>query len=117
MLGQAMRCVRGIEVTEDSVSLEPVRAACIGGPGHYLGSEQTLGLMRTEYVYPALGNRASPREWDENGRPDLIESASARKKKILSEPSPAEFPPAIEDAIRAHFNIHLSPTWNQLHPG
>jgi len=117
MLGQAMRCVRGIEVTEDSVSLEPVRAACIGGPGHYLGSEQTLGLMRTEYVYPALGNRASPREWDENGRPDLIESASARKKKILSEPSPAEFPPAIEDAIRAHFNIHLSPTWNRLHPG
>jgi len=108
LLGQAMRCVRGIEVTEDSVSLEPIRAACIDGPGHYLDSEQTLGLMQTEYVYPALGDRASPKEWDERGRPNLIESARARKKEILLEPSAAEFPPAIEEAIRARFNIHLN---------
>ena len=48
--GQALRCVRGIEVTEDTVSIETMRDVCLGGPGHYLGSDQTLRLMQTEYV-------------------------------------------------------------------
>lgn len=59
LLGQAMRCVRGIEVTEDSVSLDVIRKTCLSGPGHYLGSDQTLSLMQTEYIYPALGDRKS----------------------------------------------------------
>jgi trimethylamine--corrinoid protein Co-methyltransferase len=32
LLGQAMRCVRGIEVSEDTVGLETMRATCLGGP-------------------------------------------------------------------------------------
>ncbi len=107
LLGQAMRCVRGIEVTEDNVSLETIRATCLEGPGHYLGTEQTLALMQTEYVYPTLGDRSSPKEWDERGRPDLIESAKARKEAILSEPSSVRFPAGVEEALRARFNIHL----------
>ena len=34
LIGQALRCVRGIEVTEDSVSLDVIRSTCIEGPGH-----------------------------------------------------------------------------------
>jgi trimethylamine--corrinoid protein Co-methyltransferase len=45
-------CVRGIDVTEDSVSLEAMREVCLEGPGHYLGHSQTLSVMQTEYVYP-----------------------------------------------------------------
>ena len=51
MLGQVQRCVRGIEVTEDSVSMEAMRSVCLDGPGHYLGHNQTLSLMQTEYIY------------------------------------------------------------------
>ncbi|HMO71717.1 MAG TPA: trimethylamine methyltransferase family protein, partial [Paracoccaceae bacterium] len=51
ILGQVLRCVRGIEVTEDKVSIEAMRQVCMGGPGHYLGSDQTLALMQSEYVY------------------------------------------------------------------
>ena len=49
LLGQAMRCVRGIEVNEETVGIETMRNTCLGGPGHYLGSDQTLSLMQTEY--------------------------------------------------------------------
>jgi len=94
MLGQCMRCVRGIEVTEDSVSLEVIRQVCLEGPGHYLCSAQTLGLMQTEYVYPALADRLSPKEWAEKGRPDLIEKATARKRAILE----GFFPKHVSDA-------------------
>jgi trimethylamine--corrinoid protein Co-methyltransferase len=107
LLGQAMRCVRGIEVTEDSVSLDVIRKTCLSGPGHYLGSDQTLSLMQTEYIYPALGDRTSPKEWNELGKPDLIKKAIGRKDSILSEPSAAQFPPEIDLAIRKMFNIHL----------
>ncbi len=63
IIGQALRCVRGIEVTEDAVSLDMMRSVCLGGPGHYLGEDQTLNLMQTEYAYPTLGDRTSPKEW------------------------------------------------------
>lgn len=107
LLGQSLRCVRGIEVTEDSLSLETMRSVCLDGPGHYLGSAQTLALMQSDYVYPALGDRGSPKEWMENGKPILLEKARARKLEILSHPSLAAFAPALDARIRARFNIHL----------
>jgi trimethylamine---corrinoid protein Co-methyltransferase len=108
LVGQALRCVRGIEVTTDTLSLEPMRATCIGGPGHYLGSEQTLGLMQTDYLYPSLGDRTSPKEWAEVGKPDLIKNAIARKEAILAGQSAALFDPVTDQKIRETFNIHLS---------
>ncbi|QBF31639.1 trimethylamine methyltransferase family protein [Thalassococcus sp. S3] len=108
LIGQALRCVRGIEVTEDTVSVETIKATCMGGPGHYLGSEQTLGMMQTEYVYPAFADRTSPKEWDEQGKPDLVAKAIARREEILNAPSAALFDPATDAAIRARFPIHLS---------
>ena len=107
LIGQALRCVRGIEVTEDTVSVDVIRATCLEGPGHYLGSDQTLALMQTEYIYPALGDRTSPKEWEELGRPDLLQKAIARKTEILSRPSAARFDPAIDSVIRDRFKIHL----------
>ena len=107
LLGQAMRCVRGIEVTNDSVNLEIIKDTCLNGPGHYLGSDQTLSLMETEYIYPQLGDRTSPKEWDELGKPDLIQKAIERKEAILAKPSSARFPPNVDLNIRKAFNIHL----------
>ncbi|MBT7223832.1 MAG: trimethylamine methyltransferase family protein [Marinovum sp.] len=107
LLGQALRCVRGIEVTEDNVSLEVIRATCLEGPGHYLGSDQTLSLMQTEYIYPALADRSSPKEWLELDRPDLLSRATARKEEILATRSAARFAPAVDQAIRDRFAIHL----------
>ncbi len=107
MLGQALRCVRGIEVNEDTLSLEVMRATCIGGPGHYLGADQTLSLMQTEYVYPVCGDRTSPKEWVEIGRPDLVGKAIKRKNEILAQPSRGLFAAEVDAAIRAKFPIRL----------
>ncbi len=109
LLGQAMRCVRGIEITDETLGFETMRDVCIGGPGHYLGTDQTLGLMETEYVYPVVADRTSPKEWVERDKPDLIQSAIARKESILGIPTAVPFPPETDAAIRARFNIHLGP--------
>ena len=107
LIGQAMRCVRGIEVSEETLALDQIREVCLGGPGHYLGTAQTLARMETDFVYPTLGNRMSPKEWDENDKPDLIASTIARKNQILSQPSAARFDPVTDADIRRRFNIHL----------
>jgi trimethylamine--corrinoid protein Co-methyltransferase len=106
ILGQVMRCVRGIDVTEDSTSIEAMKAVCLGGPGHYLGSDQTLALMQTEYVYPTLGNRMSPKEWNEAGNPQLLDRAIARKNEILAK-AQSQIDPAMDAAIRATHKIYF----------
>ena len=106
LLGQVQRCVRGIDVTEDSVSIETMKSVCLEGPGHYLGHSQTLSLMQTEYIYPAVANRSSPKEWVENGRPDLIAKAIERKNRILAEAAPTLFDAATDRAIREKFKIY-----------
>jgi trimethylamine--corrinoid protein Co-methyltransferase len=107
ILGQVLRCVRGIDVTEDNTSIEAMRAVCVGGPGHYLGSDQTLELMQTEYVYPTLGNRMSPKEWNEANRPILLDQAIKRKNAIL-EQARIQIDPAIDAAIRRDYNIYFN---------
>ena len=106
ILGQVLRCVRGIDVNEDSTSIEAMKSVCLGGPGHYLGSEQTLKLMQTEYVYPAIGNRMSPKEWVEADRPMLIDKAIARKNDILAK-AQIQIDPQIDAAIRTDYNIYF----------
>ncbi len=107
ILGQSLRCVRGIEVTDDSLSLEAIRQVCLEGPGHYLGHEQTLKLMQRDYVYPAIGDRTSPKEWLERGKPDLIETATAEKRRILDIVFPDHLGEEVDKAIRAVVDIKL----------
>ncbi len=107
LIGQAQRCIRGIEVNEETLALDQIAEVCMGGPGHYLGTDATLSRMQADYVYPTFGDRTSPKEWAELGKPDLIDKATARKEEILSMPSPARFDPLLDAQIRAGFNIHL----------
>ena len=106
LLGQAMRLVRGIDVNEDSTSIEAMKAVCMGGPGHYLGADQTLALMQTEYIYPSVANRMSPKEWNEAGKPLLLDAAIARKNDILAKAG-SVIDPALDQAIRKAYNIYF----------
>ena len=107
LLGSAMRTVRGIEVTEDTLSLEAMRQVCLEGPNHYLGHDQTLSLMQSEYVYPNVGDRTSPKEWIEQGSTDVRERARAKVQATLAKHYPRHISDALDDEIRKRFNICL----------
>ncbi|MEO0960042.1 MAG: methyltransferase, partial [Pseudomonadota bacterium] len=66
----------------------------------------TLGIMESEYVYPAVADRTSPKEWDEIGRPDLVKKAIERKNRILAEAGPL-VDPVTDAAIREKFPIRF----------
>jgi trimethylamine--corrinoid protein Co-methyltransferase len=108
MLGQCLRCVRGIEVSDEALSVDTITDVCMNGPGHYLGHGQTLQLMQKEYFYPAVADRYSPKEWAEKGKPDLLGKAIEEKKRILSSYFPRHVPRALDEALRQRFqNIYL----------
>src|SRR5690606_25733810 len=108
MIGHCLRCVRGIDVSDAALSIDAITDVCLNGPGHYLGHEQTLRLMQTEYFYPAIADRFSPKEWNEKGRPDILQRAIAEKRRILETHFPRHVSREIDDALRArHANIYL----------
>jgi trimethylamine--corrinoid protein Co-methyltransferase len=107
MLGQCLRCVRGVEVNDRTLSVASIADVCTNGPGHFLGHEQTLALMQTEYVYPLIGDRTSPKEWVEKGRPDIIKTAIAQKNRILAQPVPRHISVELDASIRERFPIRL----------
>ncbi|CUH81796.1 trimethylamine:corrinoid methyltransferase [Tritonibacter multivorans] len=107
MLGQVQRCVRGIEVNDETLSVKEIADVCLSGTGHYLGTEQTLARMQKDFVYPTLGSRSSPKEWEEKGKQELLPKARALKEELLAKRSPARFPADLDAQLRAKFNIHL----------
>ena len=107
IIGATQRTIKGIEVNEERLSFETIKDVCLNGPGHYLGSSQTLELMQTEYLYPAIGDRRSPNEWAEQGSTDALERAAHRVRDILAEHHPAHIPEKIDEAIRQRYPVKL----------
>lgn len=107
IIGATLRTVRGIEVNEETLSIEAMRQACIGGPGHFLSSAQTLKLMQSEYIYPLVGDRTSPKEWEAWGRTDIVQKAAWKVEEILKGHFPAHIPDAIDAKLRAIAPVRL----------
>jgi trimethylamine--corrinoid protein Co-methyltransferase len=107
LIGQSLRCVRGIEVNDETLALDQISDVCLNGPGHYLGTDQTLSRMQSDHVYPRLGDRTSPKEWAEIGKPVLTQKATKLKEEILSAPSSAAFDPILDRDLRDKYPIHL----------
>ncbi|MGD9915563.1 MAG: trimethylamine methyltransferase family protein [Rhizobiaceae bacterium] len=103
MLGYCLRCVRGVDVSDAALSVASIADVCLNGPGHYLGHEQTLKLMQTEYFYPAVGDRFSPKEWNERGKPDIVGRAIAEKRRILADRFPRHIARQLDDQLRTRF--------------
>ncbi len=107
MLGAINRTVRGIDVNDETLSIETMRDVCVDGPLHYLGHQQTMQLMQKEYLYPELGDRNSPKEWYEKDRPELLVESTKRVNEILEQHFPDHIDSELDAKLRESFNILL----------
>ncbi|MEM7293964.1 MAG: trimethylamine methyltransferase family protein [Pseudomonadota bacterium] len=106
MLGSILRGVRGIEVSADSLAAGVIEDV-VYGEGHYLGHEQTLARMESDYVYPDVADRQSPSDWQDAGSLDIRERAKLRAREILDSHFPSHVDEATDRRIRERFNIVL----------
>lgn len=105
LCGAILRSVRGIDVGAGKLDLDEMERV-VTGEGHFLGEAKTLALMRSEYVYPVLGDRRSVADWTDAGSPDIWDRARAEVKRI-SAIEAKHLPIDAEDKIRERFSIHL----------
>ncbi len=110
MLSSIRRIARGIEVSDETLSLGVI-ADVVSGPGHFLGTPQTMALMETEFSYPRYADRSSPDDWSEAGSSDIWKRASIHAKEVLSSYWPVQISAGQDAAIRDRFAIHLDPIW------
>lgn len=107
--GSVMRMVKGIEVNDETLSLDVIDRVCRNGEGHFLGERQTLELLGTEYYYPHTGDRQTRGNWRADGRLNMAARARQKAKQILETHRPEPIPPEIDTAIRQRFRILLPP--------
>jgi trimethylamine--corrinoid protein Co-methyltransferase len=107
IVGAIQRTIRGIDTSDEALSVETIRSVCLEGPGHFLGAEQTIARMESEYLYPIIGDRTNPKEWLEQGRTDVVERARARLGELLRHGFPDHIPEPVDAAIRERFPIRL----------
>lgn len=107
MISNIRRCMRGIEVTDDTLSVEVIEDAA-RGVGHYLGHDQTIALMESEYVYPEIADRQDPDSWIEQGSKDMLARARERVHEVMTSHYPAHVSAEADAAIRKAFPIRLA---------
>ena len=106
MCSAILRSVKGIEVNSERLDLDIIEKV-VRGEGHYLGEDQTLDLMKTEYVYPNLSDRKGLEDWQTEGSLTIWDRAKVRVKEILAEPCASHLPIDIEQRIRQKMPIKL----------
>jgi trimethylamine--corrinoid protein Co-methyltransferase len=114
MLGNVQRLLRGIEVTDETLSYEVIENT-VFGTGHYLNQPQTLELMQKEYLYPEVADRRTPGAWEVGGKEDIYQLAHEKVKKTLSSHFPEYISPEADRKIRDSFPIRLAP--GDMRPG
>lgn len=108
ILGAVLRITRGIEVNEYTLGFDVLKDVCESGEGHYLGSDQTLAVMQSEYLYPEFSDRLSPNVWEENDKPVLLDKAMEKKETILASHFPKHISDEMDAKIRDRYPIFLS---------
>jgi trimethylamine--corrinoid protein Co-methyltransferase len=107
MLGSILKSLSPIEVNETTLALATIDEV-VHGDGHFLGQPETLQRMQTDFLYPEIGDRRSIDEWQDDGARDIREVARARTRDILQRHYPRHLSAAIDDELRAKFDIRLA---------
>ena len=106
MCGAILRTIRGIEVSDEMLDLDSIERV-VTGEGHFLGEPQTLQIMKTEYVYPQLGDRQSVADWIDSGCETIWHRAQESVQNILQHRS-GYLANSRDKSIRNHFDIKLN---------
>jgi trimethylamine--corrinoid protein Co-methyltransferase len=101
--GLALRVLRGVEVTQESLGIEAIDR--VGPGGHYLMDAHTLRFMRSELVQTTLADRQARPAWEAAGKPDSRARAIARAEKLLAEHKAPGLKPEVDAAIRRRHHI------------
>ena len=106
MLGAILKSLGRIEVSRETLALDAIDEVA-HGEGHFLGRDETLARMQSDFVYPEIADRRSIEEWQAAGGLDIRQVALARTREMLASHFPGHLAPELDDTLREHFDIRL----------
>jgi len=104
MLGAILSAHTAIEVSDDTLDAGAIHHAATGA-GHFLGEAATLARMNSDFLYPAIGDRRSIGEWQDEGRPDIWRRAHDRVREWLAAPPRRLVEPRLAARIESRFAL------------
>ncbi len=101
ILGNVLRLMRGIQVNEDTLAFDVIKA--VGCGGHFLADDHTVRHVRTEFFMPKVSDRQTRIKWQEGGSLTAENRAHKIVEKILSKHIPMPVAKEVKEKIRARF--------------
>jgi trimethylamine--corrinoid protein Co-methyltransferase len=101
IIGRCMRVLRGIEVTDETLSVDLIEE--VGAGGDFLGQEHTVRYMRSEFAKATISDRETRAKWAEQGKKDAFRRAHERVLDILARHQPRDIPAELDAQIRRRF--------------
>jgi len=104
--GMALRALQGIEVSDETLALDVIKA--VGPGGNYLTQRHTLKYARSDEFYiPTGADRNSRVVWEKAGEKDAREKAREIARGILNQERRQLIPAKSDSQIRRRFDIRL----------
>jgi trimethylamine--corrinoid protein Co-methyltransferase len=103
IIGMALRALRGIEVSPETIGADLIKS--VGPGGYFMRQPHTIKHMRSEFFFPKLSDRELREDWEAQGALDARQRANAFARSILAEHQPEPIAPEIDAEIRAKFDI------------
>ncbi len=106
MLGTILRSLAPVEVSSATLNVAMI-AEVSNGDGHYLGQQETLHRMQTDFLYPSISDRRDHEAWTADGAPDIRSVANQSARKTLEQHYPAHFSATLDKKLRQQHDIRL----------
>jgi len=99
IIGMAMRSVRGIEVTDDTLAVDAINN--VGPAGNYLSDTHTIKFMKSECYFNNVADRQSYPLWSEAGSTDACQRATQIAKELIAAHKPLGVEQKLDAKIRS----------------
>jgi len=97
IVAMVSRIVRGIRVDAESLAVDVIEQAGIGG--NFIGTKHTLSHLTDELYLTKTSDRNTRHTWEKGGRKDLIERSRERAKELLKSNDIEPLPPHVKKAL------------------
>lgn len=107
MLGGILRTLQPIEVNSDTLAVSAIDNV-VNTEGHFMGEADTYARMKSDFLYPDIADRRTPKEWEDDGSLHTYEIARQRTREILTSHFPDHIDAETDKRLRNNFDIRLS---------
>jgi len=98
LLGMFHTFVKGIDLSEDALSMQSLREVAPGG--HHLGTEHTLAHFETAFFKSKLFDYNDAEKWLLEGKKSIDQVTSKKVKELLAEYQAPEIDPGLEEELQ-----------------